>query len=410
MGQVSKGQRQGKAVKPRRGRGEGGVWKRADGRWQARLELGYADGKRKHKDTYGRTRAEVVAKLRRLHQAVENGQPLIDERRRLGEYLEVWLEEVVRGKAPQTYRGYANNVRRHIVPTIGHIRLAKLGAADVQSLLNAKRDEGLSPRSIQYIHAVLRASLANAERWGLVNRNVAKLVTPVKVPHVEQTPFSIEEAGVLLAAAEGNRLEAYVSVALSLGLRPGESRALKWEDIDLEDGSLSVRRAVSSQAASLDFHDPKGRSRRTLPLPDGQRRALREHRRRQAEERLAAGGAWADTGLVFTDEIGGPLSHWHLTRVFNKLQERAGVTHHRLYDARHTAATLLLAAGVHPRVVMEILGHSSYRLTMDTYGHAVPQAVSEGAAALDRALSASSAVVRQIVRQPDSKSELKVTQ
>lgn len=404
MTQGSKPVRQGTAekarVKPRRGRGEGGIWKRADGRWQGRLELGYSDGKRKHKDIYGRTRAEVVVKLRKIHQTVDRGQPLVDERRRLGDYLEVWLEEVVRAKAPATYRGYSDNVRRHIVPAVGHIRLAKLGAADVQALLNTKRDEGLSPRSVQYIHAVLRAALTTAMRWGLIERNVATLVTPVKVPHVEQTPFSIEEAGVLLAAAEGNRLEAYVSVALALGLRPGESRALKWDDIDLDAGSLSVRRAVSGQAASLDFHDPKGRSHRTLPLPDGQRRALREHRRRQAEERLAAGEAWADTDLVFCNEVGAPLSHWHLTHVFNRLQNEAGVTHHRLYDARHTAATLLLTAGVHPRVVMEILGHSSYRLTMDTYGHAVPQAVSEGAAALDRALTASSAVVRQIVSQP----------
>jgi hypothetical protein len=179
----------------RRGTGEGGIRVRADGRWEGTIDLGYVDGKRRRKFVYAHTRAEAATKLQRAQLALLQGRPVLDERVRVGEFLERWLAEVVKpGRAPETWRGYRSNVRTHIVPALGHLRLARLSAADVQALVNSKREQGLSPRSVQYVLAVLRAALSTAERWGLVARNVAKLVEPVQLRRVEVVPFTPEEA------------------------------------------------------------------------------------------------------------------------------------------------------------------------------------------------------------------------
>lgn len=321
---------------------------------------------------------------------------MVDERRRLGDFLDMWLSDVVKpNREYPTWNGYEQRVRLHIKPTLGHVPLARLTAADVHRLLNDKRAEGLSPRSVQYVHATLRAALGVAERWGYVARNVATLVKSVNLERHEVRPFTPEEARRLLAAAEQDRLGALFAVALSVGLRPGEALALAWEDVDLDGQppTVRVRRSIRCEAGrGLVLTDkPKTqRSRRTIPLPVVCSRALRRHRKKQTEERLAAGEWWQDSGLVFTTGQGAPLDERNVIRHFDRLQERAGVERHRLYDARHTAATLLLAQGVPARVVMETLGHSSFQLTMDTYTHVMPVLMSEAADAMDRALGSQS--------------------
>ncbi len=375
----------------RRGHGEGSIYHRPkEGRWVALLDLGWQDGTRRRKPFYGRTRAEAAEKLRTAQAKLDAGLPIIDERVRVGEFLERWLADVVKpGRAPDTWRGYRNNVRNHIAPAIGHVRLARLSAADVQALINSEREQGLSPRSVQYVLAVLRAALSTAERWGLVARNVAKLVEPVQVRRAEVVPFTREEAEQLVQASRGKRLGAFYTVALALGLRPGEALGLSWADVDLdsERPHLRVRRTLRRQEGGLVLGETKtARSRREIPIPPVCLRALREHRRRQLKERLAAGSAWSDSGLVFTTRIGTPLDHRNVARDFERVQSAAGVARHRLYDCRHTAASLLLAQGVSARVVMEVLGHSTYRLTMDTYAHVMPVLLDDAAAAMERAL------------------------
>jgi len=272
---------------------------------------------------------------------------------------------------------------------VGHLRVAKLGPADVQALLNAKRAEGLAPRTLQYIHATVRAPLSVAMRWGLVARNVATLVEPVTVDRAPVVPFTPEEVQALLSASKSDRLGPFYTVAMAVGLRPSEALALTWDDIDLTGGSLRVRHALERQDGLWVLKEPKSRrSRRTIMLPRVCIDALRDHRRRQMEERLVAGPSWEDHGLVFTMPNGQPMSRTEVSRRFSLLQEAAGVSHHRLYDCRHTAAaSLLLAQGVAARVVMEILGHSSFSLTMDTYTSVMPVLMSDAADAMDRALA-----------------------
>ena len=374
---------------PRRGRGDGLIHQRPDGRWEARVEIGWKDSRRVRKSIYGRTRGEVAKALRDAQTTLDQSGVLGDDSVTVGAFLNQWLTEVV---APRrelaTWRGYETNVRRHIVPTIGHVRLTKLTAAMVQRLLNDLRRQGLAPRTVQYVHATLRAALNVALRWGLIQRNVATLVEPVTVKRKEVVPFTAEEARQVLDAARSHRLASFFTVAMALGLRPSEALGLTWSDIDFDRSLLQVRRALERGPDGYRFKEPKSRtSRRTIVPPSVCLESLKSHRIRQASDRLRAGESWHDLDLVFCSESGEPLHRSEMSRQFTLLLKRTSVAHHRLYDCRHTAASLLLAQGVAPRVVMETLGHSSYSLTMDTYAHVYASALRDAAAAIDRVLA-----------------------
>ena len=372
----------------RRGRGEGSIYRRDDGTWVAVIHLGWHDGKRRRKYLYARTRAEVRDKYRKAQRALEEGRSLGDDRQKVGQYLEWWLSQALPGTVRDTtVVSYRGALRANVIPHIGHIRLSKLTPQHVQAMLTAIQDKGLSARTAKYAHAVLRRALGQAERWGMVTRNVATLVEPPRAVRPEVRSLKPDEVHTLLDAARGDRFEAILTVAIAVGLRRGEALGLRWSDIDLEAAVLRVRRALVYVDGDLRFVDPKTkRSRRTIPLPSVSIQALREHRRRQAAERLAAGPAWEDDDLVFPSATGGPMDPNNLGRHFRALCDRAGIGRVRLHDLRHTCASLLLAQNVHPRVVMEILGHSGIAITMDTYSHVLPELQREAADRMDQAL------------------------
>ena len=271
-------------------------------------------------------------------------------------------------------------------------------------------------------------------------QNAAALVDPPRVVRREIRPLPPDEAKRLIKAAEGHALQAFMTVALSCGLRVGEALGLRWKDTDLEAGSLAVRQALqrtggdqalrrplfarrreligelrrargagarvadvarlehllqevrdqlATQKTSLRMVEPKSaRSRRTIALPDVTVASLKAHRRRQLESRLLAGRAWQETGLVFTTRIGTPIEPSNLSKGFKTLLQEAGLPSIRLHDLRHTAATLMLTQGVSPRVVMETLGHSQISLTMNTYSHVLPELKREAAARMNKFLGA----------------------
>jgi integrase len=380
----------------RRGQGEGSIFQRSDGRWVATIDLGFMDGRRRRKWIYGQTRKEVADKLRVAQNLADKGALVADERQTVGQYLDWWVANVLPGTVkPSTAVSYATKIRVHIAPAIGHVRLSKLSPAHVQAMLNAKRDAGQSQRSVQYIHAIVRRALGQAEKWGLVSRNVAKLIDTPRVERVEVMPFTADEASALLEAVEGDRLAALYSVAVAVGLREGEALALQWSDVDFEAGTLRVRRTVQrlkrsgAERSELVYSEPKSaKSRRTIALPNVCVDALREHRRRQAEERLKVGPWWQDAGLVFSTGTGGPIDARNLVTHFRRQCAKAGLGRRRFHDLRHTCASLLLAQGVHPRVVMELLGHSQISLTMNTYSHVMPLLQRETAEQMDAIFSA----------------------
>jgi len=225
----------------RRGNGEGTIVKRADGRWAAAIIF---DGYRR-KWIYGKTRRDVSDRLRKIRSDVAEGRPVMNERLTMSEYLNRWLYEVAKQRTrPMTWRGYEHLVRLHILPTLGRVPLAKLTPQHVHSLVTQKVREGrLAPRTIQYMHSVLRAALNQAVRWRMVHYNAAAMVSTPRVTRREVLALTPANARLLLEAARGDRLEALYSVALALGLRQGEALGLKWADINLETGVLRVRRA-----------------------------------------------------------------------------------------------------------------------------------------------------------------------
>ena len=237
------------------------------------------------------------------------------------------------------------------------------------------------------IHGVLRSALSDAQRLDLVPRNVAKAAKPPSLQASKRRALTFPEAQRLLAAASGDRLEALFVIALTMGLRRGELLGLRWSDLDPADHVLRIERAIQRAMGQLRFVEPKTpRSRRVLPVPQVAMAAFNAHRARQARERVAAGDSWHDEDLIFSSSIGTPMEPRNVNRRFDELRAKAGLDWLRLHDLRHACATYLLANGVEPRTVMEILGHSTIRLTMDLYGHVLPDRLRAAASAMDRAM------------------------
>jgi integrase len=331
----------------------------------------------------------VREKLIAARHAQQQGLPIANERVTTGQFLTRWLEESAKLTIrPRTYASYAQLIRLHLVPELGRIPLGKLGPQHVQEFLNRKLASGLSPRTVQYLHAVLRRALNQATKWGLVGRNVALLVDAPRVRRTEVSPLSPEHARIFLEAVRGDRLEALYTVALAIGLRQGEALGPQWDDVDLEKGTISVRNELQRADGRLQLVELKAaRSRRTLALPQVAVAALRVHQARLLEDRLLAGDRWEEHGIVFTTRLGRPLTARNVFRAYQRALIRAGLDHQRFHDLRHTCASLLLAQNVHPRVVMEILGHSQFSLTMNTYSHVIPALQQDAAGRMDGLLA-----------------------
>jgi integrase len=367
----------------KRNRGEGSIFQRTDGRWCAQVDFGWQNGKRVRKYIYGASAKEVQERL--LKARVDRGQglPVAVERQTVADFLLDWLKTAESTIRPSTFVRYAQITRDYLIPSLSRTPLRELTPQHVQTVLDWHVKQGaLSSRSIAHIRGTLRIALNRACKWNLIGRNSAALAEPPKVKRFRIEPLSPEQARQLLEAAKGNRLEALYAVALALGLRAGEILGLTWQNIDLEHGQLTVLQALQRQKGrGLVTVEPKtDRSRRTLMLPAPLIAALKAHRVRQLEQRLAAGSRWRDSGFVFTSSVGSGLEPRNLHRSFKAMLARAGLPDVRFHDLRHSAASLMLAQGVPLRVVMEVLGHSSIGITANVYSHVMPTLMQDAAA------------------------------
>lgn len=376
------------AQRRRRPQGEGSVFRRKDGKWRGVLDLGWIDGKRVRRWVYGATEREALAKLAELREAERRGQRLTAERYTFGRWLDEWLSTKRRqGTRTTTLRGYEWLIRQHIRPALGHIRLDKLAPSDIRHLVERKAESGLSPQSVRLMHALIRNSLADAEREELVHRNAAKLVRPPSARREEVRVLTVEDARRLVGVIQGDRFEALWVCALTLGMRRGELLGLRWTDVDFGNSTLTIRQALQRVGGRLVLVEPKtALSRRTVPVPPPTLTALRAHRTRQNADRLAAGAAWQDSGLVFTTHLGGPLEPRNVNRAWYTLRANADLPWLRLHDLRHACASFMLAAGASPRTVMKTLGHSQIGLTMNTYTHVLPEVEREAIDAAAKAI------------------------
>ena len=264
----------------------------------------------------------------------------------------------------------------------------------IQRYLNDKlnerdADKRLSARTISYHRTLLRMSLGQALKWGLVSRNVAALVDAPRVERFEIQPIDQQQAQTFLDAIKSERLEALFTVALSLGLRRGEALGLRWQDVDFENRTMRVCQQLHRVGKKLVFDEPKTKtSRRVLSLPNSLVSRLREHRTKQLEEKLSAGPEWKENGLVFTTSLGKPIDPRNVKRSLDRILEKAKLPHFRVHDLRHFCASLLLAQGVELKVVSQILGHTQISITADIYTHVLPQTQKAAIDLLDRILTA----------------------
>ena len=369
----------------KRGQNEGSIFQRKDGRWVGVLTLGWVNGTRKRRSFYGKTRKEAHEKLTAALRDQQRGLPIVGERQTLQEFLRGWLEDSVRPNVrPRTLESYAEICRLHLIPTLGRLPLVKITPQHIQTLLNEKLESGLSSRRVQYIHAVIRRALGQAEKFSLVPRNVARLVDSPSVSRIEVVPFDASETKKFLVAVEGDRLGALFVVAVGVGLRKGEILGLYWSDIDFEQQELRVRRSLQRIGGQLQFVPPKtDRSRRVLGLPAFVVQALRQHRSRQLEELLHADGSWQDSDLVFTTLTGAPLDGPGVTRRLHRILQSNGLPRVRFHDLRHTNASLQLFKEVDLPTIMKNMGHSQISLTSEVYTHVVPELQREAARKMD---------------------------
>jgi integrase len=342
-----------------RGKGDGGVYQRADGRWVGSVEAGWVAGKRKRRTVTAPTRAAAVVKLGRLRKSLEAG--VLPTTITVGAWMKHWLDEVCAVTLkPRTVYGYRGYVSRWITPIIGATQLQKLQPEQVRAVYAAMRQQGQSDASIRQVHAILRRALVVAEREGRVMRNVAAVVQVSSKMGKPHGTLSTIDAVRVIQSATDPRTRARLVCALVLGLRQGEALGLRWSDVDLARGLLHVRQALSVvPGAGSSMTLPKtAASVRTIPLPSG------------VVAELAAWRAVSSSAWLFPAADGGhhrnPRADW---AVWKRTLTAAGVPHVPLHGARGSAASMLLAMGVPERMIADILGHANARVTQEHYLH-----------------------------------------
>ncbi|HEX9131119.1 MAG TPA: tyrosine-type recombinase/integrase [Ktedonobacteraceae bacterium] len=358
--------------RPRRGRGEGSVYQRKDGRWSASLYL--ENGKRK--TVYGRTRKEAYEKLQKTLLEQRQGLLATGPKQTVKQYMEYWLEHVHKQSLRlNSYVKVRELLDLHILPALGHLQVQKMTIQHIQAFYSGLQEK-LSASRVRFIHSTLHSALDDAVRTGLVAKNVCDSVTLPRLVKREMQALTPEQARRVVEAAQGGRMEALLLLALTTGMRRGELLGLKWEDITLDEhnGSLQIRRSMTRVAGhGVVTSEPKtASSKRKIALSLYVVGVLKEHRVHQLEMRLKAGSKWTEHDLVFCNVYGNFLHPARLYLLFHKVLADAGVPHIRFHDLRHSAATILLSMGVNVKVVQEILGHSRISMTLDTYSHVLP--------------------------------------
>jgi integrase len=375
---------------------EGHIRPRGKGAWELKYDVGHdpVTGRRVTKyATVRGTKRDAQRKLRQQLTAVDSGQFTDPGKLTLGEYLVWWLDNEAKNKtAPKTLQVYRYMADKHIIPALGACPLSQLRSLHITEYYNKKLQVGrvdgkggLSPQSVRHHDRLLNVALKRARVLNLIPRNPVEDVSRPTVPDREIQTLNDRQTATLLTAIEGTRLYEPVFLALTTGLRRGEILGLRWGDVDLSRSTVTVQQSLEQTKAGLRFKCPKTRKgRRTVTLPGIAVEALREHRRRQAEERMALGLGKPKT--VFTDVGGGPWPPDKLSRQFGNLVRKAGIGPITFHGLRHTHLTNLLREGVHPKVASERAGHSSVATTLDLYSHATENLQREAAEKVDMAM------------------------
>lgn len=338
------------------------------------------------------TKKDAEKRLAELLHQLDTGSFMKPGKVTVAEFLNRWLLDYGRPNlTPRSLERYQSIVRVHLIPGLGNVTLTQLAAGHLQQLYSDKMAAGLQPRTVRYVHVVLHKALQTALKWGLIHRNVADGVDIPRPRRTEMHVWDAEQIKTFLQAAEDTPYFGLFHAALFTGMRRSELLALRWKDMELLLGQVSVSRGVHHlRDGSYVFTQPKSaRSRRTIALPPSAVLVLQQHYEECRAQADLLGRAASDDDLVFCHIDGKPLRPETVSRAWQNLAARCGLPAIRFHDARHSHATLLLKQGVHPKIVQERLGHSSIAITLDTYSHVAPGLQAAAAARFDEAFAGS---------------------
>ena len=357
-------------------KGAGTIRKRTDGRWEARYTTGRdpGTGKQVQRSVYGRTQADVRKKLQVACVEVDEGIYFDPVKLSVADWLNVWLLEYTSNLKPLTMKSYEGQIKNHIKPAIGAIKLSALGTQQIQAFYNhlSKRSDVLpclSPKSIKNIHGVLHKALDQAVKMGYIKFNPSDACCTPRIEKPEIKPLEDEDIAKFLTAINGHRYEALFKVDLFTGMRQGEILGLTWDCVDLRNGTIQIYRQLQKIGGEYKFVPLKNDKRRCITPARSVMQLLQDHKKIQNEWRLKAGDAWQNSDLVFSNEIGGHLVHFTVYNNFKQIVISIGMDETRFHDLRHSYAILSLQSGDDIKTVQENLGHHSASFTLDVYGH-----------------------------------------
>ena len=377
----------------RAAQGAGTIRQRKDGRWEARYTVGRdpGTGKQVQRSVYGATQQEARKKLAQLTAALDAGTYKEPCKMTVGQWLDIWSADYLGGVKPFTVRSYSDQIRNHIKPALGSVKLEALNAHTIQEFYNSLGAEregkpGLSPKTVKNVHGVLHKALQQAVKIGYLRFNPADACELPRAVRKELKPLDEEQSKAFLKAIQGHRFEMLYTVTLFTGMREGEALGLSWDCVDFKKGTILINKQMQREKKKngqyLLVPTKNGKSRTITPAP-WVMKLLRTQRARQAEQQLRAGPMWEDSGLVFTNELGHHLAIHTVYKDFKQIAASIGRPDARFHDLRHSYAVAAIRSGDDIKTVQGNLGHATAAFTLDVYGHVTDQMKRESAARME---------------------------
>ena len=373
---------------------KGHIRERSPGHWAIVIDQPTETGERKRKwHSFEGNKRQAQIECARLISAIQSGSYVAPSKLTLAEFLDRWLEHTKSQVSPKSHERYSGIINQNLKTALGSVHLSKLkpvqiSAAYSKALANGRRDGtgGLSPRTVNHMHRVLKQALGQAVRWELLTRNPADAVDPPRVGWVPMQTYDLRQTVELIEVVRQTPLLMPTLLAVLCGLRRGEICAVRWRNVDLTAGQLSVVESLEQTKAGLRFKSPKSGKGRTVALSSTMVDELRAHRATRAQELLRLGVGPSDDDLVIAHPDGSLVQPIYISQLWGRTIKRTKLAQLRFHDLRHAHATHLLANGVHPKVASERLGHSRVGITLDLYSHVIPGMQEDAAATVDAAL------------------------
>lgn len=360
-----------------------GYYRKRGEKWSFSIDLPRdpVTNKRRQKTVSGfKTKKEAEKACAALITEIERSEYVAPSKKTVADFMKDWLAGKELSVKKQTYATYYDHIRLHINPALGKYELMKLSREQVLAFYKKlKNEKQLSDRTLLDIHNLLKQTLSQALEWQLIRRNVMNTIDTPKVAKKEFKVWSLEECGLLLSKSKLDRLHIAFILALTTGMRQGEVLGLRWQDIDMETGLISITQILDHKGKAFQVGAKTNAGSRLISIDENTVNELKKHKKTILAEKLRLGPAYTDHDLVIPTSIGTPLNPRNLLRTFYRLIEASGVPKIAFHDLRHTHATLLLSQGINPKIVSERLGHANIKVTLDTYSHVLPNMQKETA-------------------------------